>query len=210
MPKGIMIAAMDFTNVDAGEFNDWYDTEHLPERVRIPGFEVSQRWIGADNPRVSLATYDLENAAVLDGPGYTAIGGANMSPWSRRVTSKVTRILRYAGEQILPGDGAAPESGGILLVGMTPAADDEVAFNHWYDKEHVPALAAVPGVLCARRFRTTNGAATKYAALYHLTEPGVQESAAWKAASAATPMPPAVRERITGRVRLVCRRYVRA
>jgi len=210
MPKGIMIAAMDFTNVDVSEFNDWYDTEHLPERVRIPGFEVSQRWIGADNPRVSLATYDLENAAVLDGPGYTAIGGANMSPWSRRVTSKVTRILRYAGEQILPGDGAAPESGGILLVGMTPAADDEAAFNHWYDKEHVPALAAVPGVLCARRFRTTNGAATKYAALYHLTEPGVQESAAWKAASAATPMPPAVRERITGRVRLVCRRYARA
>ncbi len=210
MAKGVMIAAMDFTNVDAGEFNDWYDTEHLPERVRIPGFQVSQRWIGADNPSVSLATYDLESAAVLDGPGYTAISGANTSPWSRRVTSKVTRILRYTGEQILPGDGVAPESGGILLVGMTPAADDEVAFNHWYDKEHVPALAAVPGVLCARRFRTTNGSATKYAALYHLTEPGVQDSAAWKAASAATPMPPAVRERISGRVRLVCRRYVRA
>ena len=210
MAKGVMIAAMDFTNVDESEFNDWYDTEHLPERVRIPGFEVSQRWIGADNPRLSLATYDLENADVLDGPGYTAIGGANSSPWSRRVTSRVTRILRYVGEQILPGDGAAPEAGGILLVGLTPAADDETAFNHWYDKEHVPALAAVPGVLCARRFRTTNGAATKYAALYHLTEPGVQESAAWKAASAATPMPPAVRERITGRVRLVCKKYVRA
>jgi hypothetical protein len=23
---------MDFSTVDAAEFNDWYDTEHLPER----------------------------------------------------------------------------------------------------------------------------------------------------------------------------------
>jgi hypothetical protein len=28
MAKGILIAAMNFSNVDADEFNDWYDTEH--------------------------------------------------------------------------------------------------------------------------------------------------------------------------------------
>lgn len=28
MAKGAPIAAMDFSHVDAGEFNDWYDTEH--------------------------------------------------------------------------------------------------------------------------------------------------------------------------------------
>ena len=38
MAKGALIAAMDFSNVDAGEFNDWYDTEHIPERQRVPGF----------------------------------------------------------------------------------------------------------------------------------------------------------------------------
>ena len=101
-------------------------------------------------------------------------------------------------------------SKGLLFASFDFSTAHADEFHAWYDKEHVPALAAVPGVLCARRFRTTNGSATKYAALYHLTEPGVQDSAAWKAASAATPMPPAVRERISGRVRLVCRRYVRA
>ena len=31
MAKGALIAAMDFTNVDAGEFNDLvFDTEHIP------------------------------------------------------------------------------------------------------------------------------------------------------------------------------------
>ena len=32
MAKGILIAAMDFSNVAADEFNDWYDAEHIPER----------------------------------------------------------------------------------------------------------------------------------------------------------------------------------
>ena len=210
MAKGAMIAAMDFTNVDAGEFNDWYDTEHLPERARIPGFLTAQRWIGVENPRLSLATYDLETVAVLQGPGYSAIGRENASPWSKRVTSKVTRILRYEGNQTLPGDAVGPsDAGGILLVGMTPSAEQDAAFNHWYDQEHVPALAAVPGVLSARRFVSAGPNSTKYVALYHLTEPGIPETAAWKKASGDTPMPQHVRDTITGRLRLVCQAYRR-
>ena len=103
MAKGTLIAAMDFSNVDAGEFNDWYDTEHIPERQRVPGFLTLQRWIGAENPRQSVATYDLDSLEVLRSPGYRAIGGENLSPWSKRVTAKVERLLRYEGEQILPG-----------------------------------------------------------------------------------------------------------
>ena len=30
MAKGILIAAMDFSNVSEEEFNDWYDLEHIP------------------------------------------------------------------------------------------------------------------------------------------------------------------------------------
>ena len=67
MAKGILIAAMDFTNVAADEFHDWYDLEHVPERERVPGFLQCQRWIGAQNPKYSVATYDLQNAEVLKG-----------------------------------------------------------------------------------------------------------------------------------------------
>src|SRR5579864_3384644 len=198
MAKGTLIAAMDFTNVAADEFNDWYDLEHIPERQRVPGFLSLQRWIGADNPRQSVATYDLENIALLQSPGYRAIGGENLSPWSKRVTAKVERLLRYEGEQILPGDATAPYgAGGLLLVGMTPGPAVETAFNAWYDTEHVPALARVPGVLCARRFRSTLAQGPRYVALYHLTGPGVVASAEWKQASESTPMPAKVREGIT-------------
>ena len=48
MTKGALIAAMDFSSVDAAEFNDWYDTEHISEREREPGFLTLPRWIGAD------------------------------------------------------------------------------------------------------------------------------------------------------------------
>jgi len=210
MAKGVLIAAMDFSNVPEDEFNDWYDTEHIPERQRVPGFLVCQRWIGADNPKQSVATYDLENVSVLQGPAYRAIGGENLSPWSKRVTARVERLVRFEGDQILPGDKTAPENaGGLLLVGMTPAPAVETAFNAWYDTEHVPALARVPGVLCARRFRT-NGGDPKYLALYHLASPGVVDSPEWKQASGSTPMPQNVRDQITNRLRLVCRSYVRA
>jgi hypothetical protein len=47
MAKGILIAAIDFSGMAEEEFNDWYDTEHLPERQRVPGFLACERWIGA-------------------------------------------------------------------------------------------------------------------------------------------------------------------
>src|SRR5258707_5392776 len=210
MAKGALIAAMDFTNVDAGEFNDWYDAEHIPERQRVPGFLTLQRWIGAENPRQSVATYDRDSLSVLESPGYRAIGGENLSPWSKRVTAKVERLLRYEGEQILPGDATAPaNAGGLLLVRMTPAPEVETAFNAWYNTEHVPALARVPSVLCARRYRTS-GRNPKYVALYHRASYAVVDTPEWKRASESTPMPQNVRDQITNRLRLVCRSYARA
>ena len=78
MAKGELIAAFDFSNVAEDEFNDWYDLEHIPERQRVPGFLTLQRWIGADNPKQSVATYDLDSLAVLQSPAYRAIGGENL------------------------------------------------------------------------------------------------------------------------------------
>jgi hypothetical protein len=90
---------------------------------------------------------------------------------------------------------------------MNVVPEVEAEFNEWYDKEHIPALGAVPGVLCARRFRATSGN-RKYVALYHLAAPDVQASPEWTQAreSAWTDrLKPYFRDHL----RLVCRRYVR-
>ena len=207
MAKGTLIAAMNMAQAAESEFHDWYDTEHLPERQRVPGFLVCQRWIGASDPKVSVATYDLETWDVLKSPAYLAIGGENLSPWSKRVTHQVERLMRFEGDQILPGEQLAPEAaGGLLLNAMNIAPEREAEFNEWYDKEHIPALSAVPGVLSARRFRGTGN--RRYVALYHLTRPEVQDSAEWKRARESewtSRLQPHFRDHL----RLVCRKYVR-
>jgi hypothetical protein len=208
MAKGTLIAAMKIANVAVDEFHDWYDTEHLPERQRVPGFLTCERWMGVDDRTVSVATYDLDDVAVLKGAAYRAIGGENLSPWSKRVTGRVERIMRYEGDQILPGGELAPaRAQGLLLNAMSIAPELEADFNAWYDKEHIPALSAVPGVLSARRFRSTSGT-PKYVALYHLATPEVQESAEWNQARQSdwtSRIVPHFRDRL----RIVCRRYVR-
>jgi hypothetical protein len=207
MAKGTLIAAMNIGRAAEDEFHDWYDTEHLPERQRVPGFLVCQRWLGADDPRISVATYDLDSVAVLKSPAYLAIGGENLSPWSRRVTARVERLMRFEGDQILPGDLLPPANAGALLLNaMNIAPGLEAEFNEWYDKEHIPALAAVPGVLCARRFRGAGN--RKYVALYHLATPAVVESAEWKQARESD-WTERLRPHFREHLRLVLRRYAR-
>jgi hypothetical protein len=218
MAKGILIAAMNIAHAAEDEFHDWYDTEHLPERQRVPGFLLCQRWIGADDRKISIATYDLGNVAVLQSPGYQAIGGANLSPWSKRVTGRVERLMRFEGDQILPGDRLPPDNaGGFLLNAMNVDPAAEAEFNEWYDKEHIPALGAVPGVLAARRFRATvslqptglsRGANRRYVALYHLVSPDVQATPAWKSA-ADSEWTRRMRPYFRDHLRLVCKKYVR-
>ena len=208
MAKGILVAAMNFSDVAADEFHDWYDTEHVPERLRVPGFLNAQRWIGRDEPKVSVALYDLDQVGVLRSPPYLAVGGANGTPWTKRVTGRTRMIIRYEGEQILPGDAIAPDgAAALLLISMNVAPEHEAEFNEWYNVEHLPALAAVPGVLGARRYRGS-GATQRYLALYHFAAPDVRDTAAWKAA-ADTPWTERMRPRFRDYLRLECRPYAR-
>ncbi len=191
MAKGVLAVAFDFTNAQADEFHDWYDLEHIPERQRVPGFGLCERWIDIANPKIAVATYDLDSLSVLQSPAYQAIGGDNLSVWSKRMTAKCNRLLRFDGEQINPGTTAAPTAAptgapaganGFLLVSMIIAPEVDADFNAWYDTEHLPALGGVPGVLSARRFKALDGS-RRYSALYHMTSTEVMQTPAWKTAA---------------------------
>lgn len=209
MAKGILIAAMNFSAVAEDEFNDWYDTEHIPERLAVPGFLNAERWIGITDPKTSVALYDLHQVGVLHSAPYMRVGGANGSPWTKRVTGRTKPIMRMEGEQVKPGDKLAPAgAAAILLIAMNVAPEHEAEFNAWYNEEHLDALAGVPGVLCARRYHGS-GATQRYAAVYHFAREGVTEAAAWKAA-ANTPWTEKMRPHFRDFLRADCRRYARA
>src|SRR6201999_3066723 len=189
MANGILLPVIDFTGMAEDEFHDWYDLDHIPERLRVPGVLGAERWIGADNPKISVVTYELENVDVLKSEAYHAIGnhgggGDNLSAWSKRVTPRIKMLMRFEGEQIAAGGGSVPKDApALLLNAMSVAPEHEREFNDWYDTEHVPALAAVSGTLCARRYRGTGAAAQRSLALYHLASAEVCSSAEWKAAA---------------------------
>ena len=211
MAKGLLVAAFDFSSAHADEFHDWYDLEHIPERQAVPGFGACERWIGDDAPILSVATYDLDELDVLRSPAYKAIAYDNLSVWSKRVTGMCRRLLRFEGTQLLPGEASAVTgAGGLLLNAMNVAPEAEDDFNAWYDEEHLPALAAVPGTLAARRYRTgeDDEASHRYVAIYHLESPDVTRGEAWKAA-VETPWTARVRPHFRDHIRILTRRYER-
>ncbi len=185
MAKGLLFMAFDFSTAHADEFHDWYDREHVPDRLRVPGFLNAERWIDDTNPTIHVATYDLNSTGVLQSPAYRAVGGDNQSVWTKRVTSMCGRIMRFEGEQLVPGDAvAAPGAGALLVASMNVDPGAEAEFTDWYNTEHLPGLGAVPGVLSARRFRVSDTESERrYLALYHLRDGTVSRSDAWAAAA---------------------------
>jgi len=70
--NGMLITKM---NVDASEeadFNDWYDKEHIAERVGIEGFTEARRYIAVDASIKYLNLYTVRSFDVLESPQYKA------------------------------------------------------------------------------------------------------------------------------------------
>ena len=71
---------------DHDEFNDWYDTEHVPAIVAVDGYENCRRFVAADDECSFLALYDVTTIEVAEGETAAA---ATQSPWSDRVRAKI-------------------------------------------------------------------------------------------------------------------------
>jgi hypothetical protein len=114
--KGFLLVFMHPPPAFEEEFNAWYDTEHIPERLAVPGILTGLRFMhaGGGTPRY-LAMYDLEHASVMDSPAYLRVAQDNSSPWTRRVTARA-RVQRFAGEQVYPGDAVTTRAARILVL----------------------------------------------------------------------------------------------
>ena len=64
------------------EFQDWYDSEHFPERATTDGFQTATRAVCIDGWPRYIAIYDLADVDVLDGPEYGKFARENYSQWT--------------------------------------------------------------------------------------------------------------------------------
>ncbi len=63
--------------------------------------------------------------------------------------------------------------GALLIVKTTVSADQDAAFNRWYDEEHVPGMLRAAGVLSGRRYKQLSGDdGYQYAAIYGFEDRG--------------------------------------
>jgi hypothetical protein len=110
-PAGLMMAMMQPPPTMEEEFQDWYDTEHFPERADCEGFVTAQRLLCLDGFPRYLALYDLSNRAVLDGPGYAAIARTRYSQWTKRIIPRMWGHYRAEADQIFPGQARLGANG---------------------------------------------------------------------------------------------------
>jgi hypothetical protein len=115
MNKGFLLVLMQPPSTLEEEFNAWYDTEHIAERLAVPGFETALRYVCIAGAPRYLAMYDLASPEVLSSPAYLKVGFANASPWTKRVTSRV-RIYRSFGEQVYPGTKLTGRAARVLVL----------------------------------------------------------------------------------------------
>lgn len=106
------------------EFQDWYDTEHFPERQNFPGFESAARWVCVDGWPRWLATYDLASVDAVQTPQYLSSNGDKATPWSKRILSRLAGRRRVVATQIVPGNELClpPEKVSRLLLALYPSA----------------------------------------------------------------------------------------
>ncbi|UFN48411.1 hypothetical protein LPC08_20720 [Roseomonas sp. OT10] len=127
--KGFLLVLMHPPTAFEEEFNAWYDSEHVPERLAVPGFESGLRYISVSGaaPRY-LAIYDLAAPEVMESPDYLRVAHERSSPWTKRVTARA-RVQRFAGTQVYPGDrvtGRAARIGLLRFRGLREGDADAV------------------------------------------------------------------------------------
>jgi hypothetical protein len=153
--RGMLFSQMEPPAELEPEFNEWYDTEHIPDRLVIEGFERADRYVEADQERKYLAVYQLSDLAALDTPVYQRLK-AEPSERTRRMLGSVQGFTRFTCD-LTSDSGDAGEHSYLAVVAFPVDGADVAQFDDWYDTEHAPMLLEADGWLRVRRYRVRSG-----------------------------------------------------
>ena len=162
MPHGaILYSEMTPEESRENEFNEWYDDEHIPLRMAVPGFRSAQRY-RVRGTRNYLAVYEMDSLAVLQSPAYLAVKN-NPSARTKNMLASVTGFTRYLAEEASQKSRALIErpyslnAPFLCSVFFAIPPERRPEFTEWYDSEYIPLLSECKEWLLARRFRIVDG-----------------------------------------------------
>jgi hypothetical protein len=176
--KALMTAWTHVAPEHETEFNAWYDAEHVPEIVALPGFLLGRRYACEGAVPKYLGWYDAVDETVEPGPDLKKLL-ANPAPGFQRIAPLLQHRERMNFRLMRDVGGKPRDDAPWLYIVHTDIPDHIAAeYNEWYDAEHLPRLVTVPGVLRARRYDRVSGPGPRYLTAYELTAPEVWESPA--------------------------------
>ncbi len=199
MPEAVLFSQMSPDAEWEDEFNDWYNREHVPSRLAMPGFVGASRYVAVEgSPRYAVVYY-MTGLHVLNTPAYQQL---KREPGERtaRMLASVRGFTRYVGEEIArftrpdaPDDANVASHLYAVLFAVPPEHDAE--FNRWYDEEHCPILLRNRQWGQIRRYRIREGTPPQWThlALHYLgdlsaldsPERGEARATPWRARLAA-------------------------
>lgn len=178
MGNGLLFSQMQPPEGWETDFHDWYETEHIPQRMAVPGFEAAWRYEAIEGEPRYLACYFLDDMAALELPEYRRL---KSDPGERtaRMLANVEGFTRYLCDGI-SDTGEHDEQVGVMFA-VAFAVPDEAAerFDAWYDDEHVAMLMQADGWLRVRRFRArpgSDGPPWTHFALHELRDQSVMDA----------------------------------
>jgi hypothetical protein len=167
------------------ELNAWYELEHIPQLLSVPGIVSATRYSELEHgTKMYRAFYELRDEQVILSEEFNRLI-TKRTPWSTRLYALYDNQYRLRNTYRLlatAGKGSHYSARCLYCFKADVAPEVEQDFNDWYDKEHLEAMAGVPGCVSARRFVSVEGQ-QKYMALYDLESPDVVNSEAWQKAA---------------------------
>ena len=88
--RGLLLVMIEIDPAHEQEFTEWYNKEHLPERVNCPGFLSGRRFEAIEGSPKYLAIYDLASTAVLESAAYRRLA-APRQPAHARISASSAR-----------------------------------------------------------------------------------------------------------------------
>ena len=166
------------------EFNRWYNEEHIPERLSIPGVLNAARYEAVAGGPKYLACYELASPDAWYADAWQK-WLKNPTEWSKRMSPSViaTSYIRNLYRRIYPPDvptaTAQADMAPVMLVGRmsVPQGLDDT-FNNAYNNERLPLCLRIPGYIRARRFEAVMGSPT-YTAVHEKESLDVWKSQQW-------------------------------
>ena len=182
--KGLLMVYADVRPEDEDEFNRWYNEEHIPERLAIPGVLDAARYVAVRGGPKYLACYELAEAEAYFSEAWQYRLN-HPTEWTLRMSpanigiNPVRNVYRLIFPDDVPEETAQAGMAPALLVGrMSVTQEVEALFNLEYNTERIPLCYRVPGYIRGRRYEAVMGG-PKYATVHELGSHQVHESPAW-------------------------------